>query len=355
MQKQTIFQTEEQRWQAVVRNSVEADDAFVYAVKTTGVFCLPSCKSRRPNRVNVEFFEKPAEAIAAGYRECKRCCPVTRKGANKTQDKIIEACQIIKANDFEIKLDDLAARVGLSSYHFHRLFKKILGVTPKQFFKMEQMKRLQKNVVDEGSVTDAVYSSGFGSSSGFYEEARKQLGMKPSRYRKGGEGLKISYGFIECSVGLIVVGATAKGVCCVEIGNDEELLLEQLKGRFSKAIFRKAGNDFEELFKEVIDVVNKPLEARSIPLDIQGTAFQKRVWQVLLQIKPGTTMTYSEVAAKIGSPKAVRAVATACASNKIALIIPCHRVIGKNGKLSGYRWGVERKKQLLEDEARQKK
>lgn len=351
-QQKRAFDTDEQRWAAVVQNAKEADNSFVYGVKTTGVFCLPSCKSRRPNRSNVEFFNDSSKALTAGYRDCKRCKPLARAGENRNQDKIIKACQLIKASEHEIKLDELAARVGLSAYHFHRLFKKLLGVTPKQFFKMVQMNRLQEKVVDGESVTDAIYSSGFGSSSGFYENTSKQLGMEPRRYKKGGEGVQIFYGFTECFLGVVVVGATEKGVCCVEIGSDRVLLFQQLQERFPQALFEKGDSKFEDLLEEVVNTLNKPVEKHSIPLDIHGTAFQKRVWQTLLTIKPGTTMTYSQVTAQIGSPKAVRAVASACASNKIALLIPCHRVVGKDGKLAGYRWGVQRKKKLLEAEAK---
>jgi len=338
------------RWAAVSENSSAADGIFYYAVITTGIYCRPSCRSKLPNRDNVEYYSSCKEAEAAGYRACRRCRPAALSKAEETELKIIHACRILEQSETRIKLDELAAHVNLSPYHFHRIFKKIVGITPKQYASKHQSHRFQTNLNTTQSITDAIYASGYGSSASAYDKNRNQLAMKPKQYRSGAAGVSIVYGLARCSLGWVIVAATDRGICAVEFGDDSSALPDQLQSSFPKARLRRGDVEFETLIAEVVDFIDSPTENFHIPLDIQGTAFQQQVWEILRQIKPGETMSYSEVAERIGKPKAARAVASACASNKLAVIIPCHRVLAKSGNLSGYRWGRNRKKKLLESE-----
>jgi len=342
------FNTDDARWNAVSENRPDADGVFYYAVLTTGIYCRPSCRSKLPNRDNVEYFTASDDAEAAGYRACKRCKPTALSKAEETEQRIIRACRIIEDSETSIKLDDLATEVELSPYHFHRLFKKIVGITPKQYRSRHLSRRFQKNLRTSPSVTDAIYSSGYGSSGSAYDKKRGQLAMKPGIYRKGAEGVTIVYGLARCFLGWVIVAATDRGICAVEFGDDPEALPEQVQSRFPNSQLNKADSGFKKLINEVVDFIGSPKEIFQVPLDIQGTAFQQQVWEVLRQIKPGETMSYTDVAERLGKPHAVRAVASACASNKLAVVIPCHRVISKTGKSGGYRWGSERKKKLLE-------
>ena len=344
------FNTDDARWNAVSKNSSEADGVFYYAVITTGIYCRPSCRSKLPNRDNVEYFTTRDDAEAAGYRACKRCRPTTLSKAEETKQKIIRACRIIEESETSIKLDDLATMVDLSPYHFHRLFKMIVGITPKQYASRYQSQRFQTHLRTSPSVTEAIYSSGYGSSGSAYDKKRDQLAMKPKIYRKGAEGVTIIYGLAQCFLGWVIVAATDRGICAIEFGDDPQALPEQVQSRFPNAQMNKADSGFDTLINEVVDFIESPKDCFQVPLDIQGTAFQQQVWEVLRQIKPGETMSYTEVAERLGKPNAVRAVASACASNKLAVVIPCHRVISKTGKAGGYRWGTERKKSLLESE-----
>ncbi len=344
------FNTDEARWNAVSENNSSADGAFYYAVITTGIYCRPSCRSRLPNRANVEYFTTCDDAEAAGYRACKRCRPTETSKAEETEQKIIHACRIIEESETSIKLDELAAKVNLSPYHFHRLFKKIVGVTPKQYAARHQSRRFQENLKTSPSVTDAIYSAGYGSSGSAYDKKRDQLAMKPKVYRKGADGVTITYGLAQCFLGWVIVAATDRGICAIEFGDDSDTLPGLVQARFPNAQLNKADIGFKTLIKEVVDFIESPEDTFQVPLDIQGTAFQQQVWKVLRQIKPGETMSYTDVAERMGKPNAVRAVASACASNKLAVVIPCHRVISKTGKTGGYRWGTERKESLLESE-----
>lgn len=344
------FNTDATRWKAVSENNSNADGSFYYAVITTGIYCLPSCKSKLPNRDNVEYFTTRDDAEAAGYRACKRCRPTATSKADEIEQKVIHACRIIEESETSIKLDELATKVNLSPYHFHRLFKKIIGVTPKQYETRHQSQRFHNSLKSSPSVTDAIYSAGYGSSGSAYDKKRDQLAMKPTVYRKGAEGVNISYGVAQCFLGWVIVAATNRGICAIEFGDDSETLPQQVQARFPNAQLNKADTGFKTLIKEVVDYIESPRESLHVPLDIQGTAFQQQVWEVLRQIKPGETMSYTDVAERLGKPDAVRAVASACASNKLAVVIPCHRVISKSGKTGGYRWGSERKQRLLESE-----
>ena len=346
----SVFKPDESRWNAIVNRDQNADGVFCYAVKTTGVFCRPSCSSRLPNRENVEYFDTCKEAESAGYRPCKKCNPTANTKSEETEQKIIRACRSIEASDTPLKLNDLAKEAKLSPYHFHRLFKKIVGVTPKQYSSSHQSHRFKENLTTTQSVTDAIYTAGYSSSSGAYNKRQDHLAMKPKAYKNGAAGITITYGLAECFLGWVIVAATERGICAIEFSDDPKTLPQQVQSRFPKAQLQKAGSGFVALIKEVVDFIKTPGSNFTIPLDIQGTSFQQQVWNVLRQIKPGETLSYTEVAESIGNPNAVRAVATACASNKIAVVIPCHRVISKDGKISGYRWGVERKKMLLEAE-----
>lgn len=344
----TQFNTDDARWNAVCNNNSDADGAFYYAVITTGIYCRPGCRSKLPNRVNVEYFTTCDDAEKAGYRACKRCKPSAPSKTNETEQKIIHACRIIEGSETSIKLDDLAARVGLSPYHFHRLFKKIVGITPKQYASRQQSRRFQSHLKTSQSVTDAIYSSGYRSSGSAYDKKRDQLAMQPKAYRNGAAGITITYGVARCFLGWVIVAATDRGICAIEFGNDAELLPQQVQARFPNGQFKKADVAFKTLLEEVVEFIESPKKTFEVPLDIQGTAFQQQVWEVLRQIKPGETLSYTDVAERIGKPSAVRAVASACASNKLAVVIPCHRVVSKSGKTSGYRWGAERKERLLQ-------
>ncbi|MFW2368984.1 MAG: bifunctional DNA-binding transcriptional regulator/O6-methylguanine-DNA methyltransferase Ada [Desulforhopalus sp.] len=345
-----LFNTDDTRWNAVCDNSSDADGAFYYAVITTGIYCRPSCRSKLPRRDNVEYFMSCNDAEAAGYRACKRCKPTALSKAEEIEQKIILACRIIEQSETSIKLDELATHVNLSPYHFHRLFKKIVGITPKQYASRHQSHRFQKNLRSSPSITDAIYSSGYGSSGSAYDKKRDQLAMKPKEYRRGADGVTITYGLAQCYLGWVIVAATDRGICAIEFGDDSKVLPEQVQNRFPNAQLNKADIGFETLIEEVVDFIESPKDTFHVPLDIQGTAFQQQVWEVLRQIRPGETMSYTDVAEWIGKPKAVRAVASACASNKLAVVIPCHRVISKAGRTGEYRWGSERKKRLLESE-----
>lgn len=339
-------------WQSVLSRDSDADGSFYYGVKTTGIYCRPGCSSRLPRRENVEFFVSCEEAEANGYRACKKCHPANFSKEHYLKEKIVAACRTIEKSSEHIKLADLARKAALSPYHFHRVFKKYVGVTPKQYSMHQQSRRFGCHLKSSGSITDAIYEAGFGSSSSAYQKSGNRLGMQPKILRKGGEGLTIRYGIGKCSLGWIIVAATTKGVCAIELADDPEGLPALVQDRFPKAKLAEAERDFDEFLGAVVRFVEAPQEKSEIPLDIQGTAFQLRVWDILSRIRPGETLTYSEVAERVGKPQAVRAVASAIAANRLAVVIPCHRVVGKDGRLAGYRWGIERKQQLLELESK---
>lgn len=344
----TQFNTDDVRWNAVCNKKLGADGQFYYAVITTGIYCRQGCRSKLPNRGNVEYFTTCDDADSAGYRACKKCKPSAVSKAREPEQKINRACRIIEESETSIKLADLAAQVSLSPYHFHRLFKKIVGITPKQYASRHQSQRFQSHLKTSPSVTDAIYSSGYSSSGSAYDKKRDQLAMQPKTYRNGAAGITITCGVAQCFLGWVVVAATDRGICAIEFGDNAEMLPEQVQARSPNTQFKKADIAFKTLLNEVVDFIESPKSTLEVPLDIQGTAFQQKVWEILRQIKPGETVSYTDVAERMGKPTAVRAVASACASNKLAVVIPCHRVISKTGKVSGYRWGAERKEKLLQ-------
>jgi len=350
-----LFSNDAERWDAVVRRDHNADDKFFYGVATTGIFCRPSCPSRLAHRKNVRFYATVTEAEHAGFRPCRRCRPTEPSLAAHHADLISAACHTIENAESVPTLDILARASGLSRYHFHRLFKALTGVTPRLYATEYRAQRLRQQLAaHKGTVTDAIYEAGFSSSGRFYAGSTQALGMRPSRYRVGGAGVAIRFAVGECSLGSLLVAATAEGVCAISLGDDAGKLVHDLQDQFPNADLIGGDGDFERLVARVVGFIEFPGLGLDLPLDIRGTAFQQRVWQALRKIPAGDTATYTDIARQIGSPTAVRAVARACASNTLAVAIPCHRVVRTDGSLSGYRWGVDRKRILIERESSQR-
>lgn len=340
----------EARWQAVTCRDPQGDGLFVYAVKTTGIYCRPSCPSRAAKRQNVEFFDTADLAVEAGYRACKRCKPDMQSQQQNRNALVLQACQAIENSTSALSLEQLAQQAQISRYHFHRIFKSVTGLTPKAFHQAVQAKRITASLQSAPSITDAIYGAGFNSAGRFYDNAHTLLGMQPKRFREGGRGEYIRYEIEPCALGWVIVAATRKGVCAIEFDDVAQTLSEQIRERFHQAKFEEADAEFKRWITQVIHYLDQPKGVLSLPLDIRGTVFQRRVWQAMQTIPAGQTASYSEVAELIGQPKACRAVAHACACNAIAVAIPCHRVIRSNGNLSNYRWGPERKAELLRRE-----
>ena len=339
------------RWARVLARDASADGQFVYAVKTTGVYCQPSSPSRLPRPENVEFFDSPADAEAAGYRPSRRAGPDQTTVRTQQTALVAQACRRIEAADTPPTLDALAQDAGLSPYHFHRLFKSVTGLTPKGYADAHRARKLRAQLGRGSTVTEAIYDAGFNASSRFYEASDNVLGMTASRYRAGGAQTTIRFAVGECSLGSILVAQSDRGICAILMGDDPDALVRDLQDTFPKAELIGGDAGFEDLVAKVVGFVEAPSIGLDLPLDVRGTAFQERVWQALREVPPGSTTSYTEIAARIGAPKAVRAVAQACAANHIAVAIPCHRVIRRDGNTSGYRWGVERKLALLERES----
>jgi AraC family transcriptional regulator of adaptative response/methylated-DNA-[protein]-cysteine methyltransferase len=334
----------------VVCRDSQAGDAFFYGVKTTGVFCRPGCRSRRPQRTNVRFFKTAAEAAAAGYRPCKRCQPELARVGSLHADQILRACRLIEAADAPPTLAVLAKAVGVSPHHFHRLFRQAMGVTPREYAAAHRLQRFQKELRSGRSVTQAIYAAGFGSNSRAYEHVSAKLGMTPGVFQRGAAGVTIRFVTRRSSLGWVLVAATGKGVCAIELGDDPTALRRHLEGLFPRARLVEDGATLAAWVDEILACVSAPQRGLDLPLDIQGTAFQRRVWQALQRLRVGQTASYSGLASAIGAPQAVRAVARACAANKIALAVPCHRAVRADGSLGGYRWGLARKRALLQAE-----
>ena len=342
------FPDEESRWQAVIGRDRRADGQFYYSVATTGVYCRPSCGARLPRRENVAFHASTEAAERAGFRPCKRCRP---DETDRQAAAVAEACRIIEQAETPPSLAELADAVGISQFHFHRVFKAATGVTPKAYADAERARRVRAALDGKGTVTEAIYDAGFNSNGRFYAAAPGRLGMTPTRFRKGGEGETVRFAIGQTSLGAILVAATDKGIVAIQFADDPDALVRDLQDRFPKARLVGGDAEFEALVAKVVGSVEKPSAGFDLPLDVRGTAFQQRVWQALREIPVGTTASYADIAERLGSPKAVRAVAGACAANDIAVAIPCHRVVRNDGALSGYRWGVERKRALLDREA----
>jgi AraC family transcriptional regulator, regulatory protein of adaptative response / methylated-DNA-[protein]-cysteine methyltransferase len=340
-----------ERWLAVERRDPAFDGKFVFAVRTTGIYCRPSCASRPAKRENVSFFPTGGEAEQAGYRACKRCRPDKLGAPDRHIEAVSHACERIEQAEEAPKLAELAKGARLSSYHFHRVFKAITGVTPKAYAAQTRADRAAAKLRTAETVTEAIYDAGFNSSSRFYENTDARLGMTPGAVRRGGAGAVIRFAVGEASLGAVLVAATDKGVCAILLGDDPHALVRDLQDRFPNAEFEGGDPAFERTVAEVVGLVEAPGQRLDLPLDIRGTAFQQRVWAALQAIPPGKTATYTEIALAIGQPKAVRAVAQACGANPLAIAIPCHRVVRSDGDLSGYRWGVERKRKLIDREA----
>jgi AraC family transcriptional regulator, regulatory protein of adaptative response / methylated-DNA-[protein]-cysteine methyltransferase len=338
-------------WDAVRRRDPAFDGKLVFAVRTTGVYCRPSCPSRPAKRENVLFFRTGGEAETAGYRACKRCRPDKLGVPDPRIEAVRRACKQIDEAEEAPRLAELAAGAGLSPYHFHRVFKSVTGVTPKAYAVEMRARRAENKLRDAGTITEAIYDAGFSSSSRFYETTAARLGMTPSAVRRGGAGQVIRFAVGEASLGAVLVAATMKGVCAIMLGDDPDRLVRELQDRFPHAELVGGDPEFERTVARVVGLVEAPGQRVDLPLDIRGTAFQQRVWAALSAIPPGKTATYKEIARAIGRPKAVRAVAQACGANPLAVAIPCHRVVRTDGGLSGYRWGVERKRELIEREA----
>ncbi|MHC8306140.1 bifunctional DNA-binding transcriptional regulator/O6-methylguanine-DNA methyltransferase Ada [Pseudomonas sp. PB3P13] len=339
------------RWAAVVARDPSADEQFVYAVKTTGVYCRPSSLARLPNPQNVEFFDTPEQARAAGYRPSKRAAKDQSELASQHAATVAAACRQIEQAENLPTLNELAVAAGLSSFHFHRVFKAATGLTPKGYATAHRSRKVREHLRDGGSITNALYDAGFNSNSRFYEAADHLLGMKPGEYRAEGHNNEIRFAVGQCSLGAILVAQSARGVCAILLGDDPQQLVCDLQDKFRRATLVGADHDFEQLIAHVVGFIEAPAIGLNLPLDVRGTAFQERVWQALREIPLGSTASYADIARRIGSPKAVRAVAQACGANSLAVAIPCHRVVRSDGNLSGYRWGVERKRQLLDRES----
>lgn len=339
-------------WAQVMARDIKADGRFVYAVKSTGVFCRPSCPSRRPRREMVEFFDTPVDAQQAGYRACRRCTPA---GRNAQIEKVEAACRYIDQTiqqdpDTTLNLSAIARHVGLSPFHFQRLFKRTLGISPRQYQQARRTGKFRSALQTQARITDAIYEAGYSSSSRAYESVHAQLGMTPSAFRRKGEGVKISFSIVPTHLGKLLIATTPRGVCAVRFGDSEAALARELKGEFNAAEIHRDDQRLSDVAAKVVQLLRGTSAQHNVPLDVQGTAFQQIVWQALRRIPRGETRSYSDVARTIGKPRAVRAVATACASNPVAVVVPCHRVVQKSGNLAGYRWGLKRKAALLEME-----
>lgn len=345
------YASDDERWAAVVNRDRGAGGRFVYSVVTTGVYCRPGCSARRPRRENVRFHASREEAEGAGFRPCRRCRPDEPAPADRRTEAVAKACRLIEAAAEPPNLDALAEAAGLSRYHFHRTFKAATGVTPRAYAAAHRAERTREALRGGSTVTEALYDAGFNSNGRFYAEAPDILGMTPTSFRRGGAAETIRFAVGACSFGSLLVAATPKGVCAILLGDEPDALVHELEERFPRADLIAADPEFEARVARVADFVEAPALGLDLPLDVRGTAFQRRVWEALRGVPAGATASYREIAERIGAPKAARAVAQACAANPLAVAIPCHRVVRHDGAPSGYRWGVQRKRALLDREA----
>jgi AraC family transcriptional regulator of adaptative response/methylated-DNA-[protein]-cysteine methyltransferase len=341
---------DEQCWEAVERRDASLDGSFFYSVRTTGVYCRPGCASRQPRRENVAFYATADEAEKAGFRACKRCRPRAMSSKAHQTAAVEKACALIRASETTPSLAELADAAGMSRFHFHRLFKEITGTTPADFAKTHRLAQFAAQLDDGKPVTEAIYAAGYGSSSRAYSAASTGLGMTPGARRKNGRGETIRFAFAETALGTMLIAATERGICALEFGDDETRMAAAFKARFASADLAEDDGTLRDWARQVAHYVTAPGRAPDLPLDISGTAFQARVWRALQRIPVGETVSYGALARSLGLPGAARAVGAACRTNEIAVLIPCHRVVGGDGELTGYRWGIERKRALLERE-----
>ncbi|MFP4539065.1 MAG: bifunctional DNA-binding transcriptional regulator/O6-methylguanine-DNA methyltransferase Ada [Dichotomicrobium sp.] len=338
------------RWVAVERRDGTLDGAFVFAVRSTGVYCRPGCPARRPRAENVIFFDTPAEAEAAGFRACLRCRPNGAGVGEKHAQAVIRACRLIDESECPPSLGALAEAAGMSRFHFQKVFKRQLGVTPKQYAEAQRRDRARDALTEAGTVTEAIYDAGYQSAARFYAQAAAICGMPPGDYKAGGRGQSIWYALADCALGRVLVAGTVRGICAVFFGDDDATLRVELQTRFPGAALFPADEAMAEWVAATVAYIEWPKGAYRLPLDIQGTAFQHKVWSALRDIPFGETATYSDIAERIAAPSATRAVANACGANPVAVAVPCHRVRRADGGLGGYRWGIARKQALLERE-----
>jgi AraC family transcriptional regulator of adaptative response/methylated-DNA-[protein]-cysteine methyltransferase len=339
------------RWQRIIARDKTADGNLWYSVSTTGVYCRPSCPSRTANPKNVQIHDSLANAKATGFRPCKRCNPDGPSLEHENANLVAKACRIIEDSEEEPSLEELADAIGRSQSYFHRVFKAVTGLTPKDYAAANRAKKVRNGLASGNSVTEAIYDAGFNSSGRFYEKSTDMLGMTPSQYRAGGLNEEIKFAVGQTSLGAILVASSTKGIASILLGDDPDELVRNLQDRFPKAHLNGADQDYDAVVARVVGFVETPGIGLNLPLDVRGTVFQQRVWQALQEIPVGATASYAEIAQRIGAPKAVRAVAGACAENNLAVAIPCHRVVRHDGALSGYAWGVDRKRALLKREA----
>ena len=341
------------RWARIVARDKTADGYLWYSVSTTGVYCRPSCPSRIANPKNVQLHNSLESAKSTGFRPCRRCNPDGASLEGENAALVAKACRIIEESEEEPSLEELAEKIGRSPSYFHRIFKATTGVTPKEYATAHRAAKVRHGLKSGSTVTEAIYDAGFNSSGRFYEKSTDMLGMTPSQYRAGGANEDIKFAVGQTSLGAILVASTKKGVAAILLGDDPDELVHDLQDRFPKARLIGADCEYEALVARVVGFVEAPRIGLNLPLDVRGTAFQERVWKALQEIPAGATVSYTEIARRIGAPTSVRAVASACAANKLAVAIPCHRVVRNDGALSGYAWGVDRKRVLLDREAAQ--
>lgn len=344
----------ERCWDAVTSRDHAQDGAFVYAVRSTGIYCRPSCSSRRPRREQVRFFALPEAAELAGFRPCKRCNPRLATPGDPLAPAIATACRLIAEQiDQPPSLEQLGAQIGLSPDHLQRSFKRLLGISPREYADTLRVGAFKTRLRQGDSVSEAIYAAGYGSSSRLYERSDAQLGMAPTIYRSGGKGMQIGYTIVESPLGRLLVAATERGVCAVSLGDDDEMLEYELRAEYTQAEITR-----DDTIGDTVEAIRAYLEGKQpsidLPLDVQATAFQRQVWQALQAIPYGETRTYLQIAETLGNRKAVRAVGRACATNPVSLIVPCHRAVGSDGKLHGFRWGLDRKQALLDMERRER-
>ena len=337
-------------WKAVQNNDAKFNGAFVYAVNSTKIYCKPSCASKLPKRENMRFFDDFTNAETNGFRACLRCKP-KNEAANLQTKIVLRACDLLESEE-QISLEDLSAELNLSAAHLQKMFKEIIGVSPKKYAEMKRLDKFKNELKDGNDVTSAMYEAGFNSSSRLYENVSNKLGMTPKTYAKKGANMKIDYTITDCDLGKLLVARTEKGVCAVTFSDDAETLTANLFNEYKNAEIAENNANLKDYVEAILANLKGTNKTLDLPTDLQATAFQMRVWDILRKIPYGETVSYSQVAEKLGNAKAVRAVATACASNRVALVIPCHRVVRSSGELSGYRWGISRKKQLLEQESK---